>query len=140
PRGSRALDPHRLPPFLPNPGPQQRVILEMRSLLLTNHFQGINIDFENIEAEDYRLYVPFLQRLRASFTPAHLVVSADLEVSDAAAALDWRAASSVCDFVIVMAYNEHGETTKLPGPIASMNWYRRQLQRAVQVIPRDKLV
>src|SRR5207248_3157891 len=36
--------------------------------------------------------------------------------------------------------NENGEQTKSPGPIASMNWYRRQLQRAVQSIPREKLV
>jgi cellulose synthase/poly-beta-1,6-N-acetylglucosamine synthase-like glycosyltransferase/spore germination protein YaaH len=138
--GSGEFDPKRVHQFLTNPVAQQHVILELRSVLLQYRFQGINIDFEYLDDADYKLYPPFLQRMRAAFAPAHLVVSADLEVSDASAALDWRAVSSACDFVIVMAYNEHGETTKDPGPIASMNWYRRQVLRAVQTIPRDKLV
>jgi cellulose synthase/poly-beta-1,6-N-acetylglucosamine synthase-like glycosyltransferase/spore germination protein YaaH/peptidoglycan/xylan/chitin deacetylase (PgdA/CDA1 family) len=138
--GSGEFDAKRVHEFLLNPAAQQRLIFELRSLLQQYGFQGINVDFENLDAADYRLYVPFLQRLKTSFAPAHLTVSADLEVGDKAAALDWRAVSSACDFVIVMAYNENGETTKLPGPIASMNWYRRQVQRAVETIPRDKLV
>jgi cellulose synthase/poly-beta-1,6-N-acetylglucosamine synthase-like glycosyltransferase/spore germination protein YaaH/peptidoglycan/xylan/chitin deacetylase (PgdA/CDA1 family) len=138
--GSGEFDPKRVHDFLSNPVAQQRLILELRNVLQQYRFQGINVDFENLAAEDYRLYVPFLQRLKAAFAPAHLVVSADLEVSKTAVPLDWRAVSSACDFVIVMAYNENGEGTKTPGPIASMNWYRGQLQRAVQSIPRDKLV
>jgi cellulose synthase/poly-beta-1,6-N-acetylglucosamine synthase-like glycosyltransferase/spore germination protein YaaH/peptidoglycan/xylan/chitin deacetylase (PgdA/CDA1 family) len=138
--GSGEFDPKRVHEFLTNPVAQQRLIFELRSTLQQYHFQGVNVDFENLDPQDDRLYVPFLQRLKTSFAPAHLSVSADLEVNDRAAALDWRAVSSICDFVIVMAYNENGETTKMPGPIASMNWYRRQVQRAVEVIPHDKLV
>src|SRR5437764_8510919 len=138
--GIGAFDPKRVHEFLPNPVAQQHLILELRSTLLQYRFQGINVDFEYLDDADYKLYPGFLQRMRAAFAPAHLVVSADLEVSDKSAALDWRAVSSVCDFVVVMAYNENGERTVTPGPIASMNWYRRQVLRAVQTIPRDKLV
>ncbi len=138
--GSGVFDEHRVHAFLSDPVAQRQVISELRALLLVNHFQGINVDFENLNAADYALYVPFLQRMRGSFAPAHLVISADLEAGEDAKALDWRAVSSVCDFVIVMAYNENGENSKEPGPIASMNWYRGVVQRAVESVPPEKLV
>jgi cellulose synthase/poly-beta-1,6-N-acetylglucosamine synthase-like glycosyltransferase/spore germination protein YaaH/peptidoglycan/xylan/chitin deacetylase (PgdA/CDA1 family) len=137
--GSGDFDEARAHAFLANPVAQQRVILEMRQWLLENRFQGINVDFENLGAADYPRYVQFLERVRTQFAPAHLVVSADLEAGDAAKALDWRAVAAACDFVIVMAYNETGEEDP-PGPIASMNWYRGVVQRAVAGIPSDKLV
>ena len=138
--GSGAFDPKRVHLFLSSPGIQQQLIHELRAWLLQQRFQGINVDLENLDAADYPLYVAFLQRLRAAFAPAHLVVSADLEAGDAAKALDWRAAAASCDFVIVMAYNENGEESAQPGPIASMSWYRKVVQRAVENVPPEKLV
>src|SRR5207302_8590550 len=85
---------------------------------------------------DYPRMVPFLQRMKANLAPVHLSVSADLEASQK---MDWRKAAEICDFVIVMAYDEHGESSK-PGQIASMSWYRDVVQRALRSIPREKLV
>ena len=131
-----AFDAKRVHLFLTNPALQRRIIMELRRWVLENRFQGINVDFENLQDDDLPLYVPFLQRLRTSFAPAGLVVSADLEGSHR---LNWRAVSAVCDFVVVMAYDEHSETSK-PGPIASIDWYRHVLERAVSEVPREKLV
>ena len=128
------FDPKRVHHFLQNPDLQDRVILQLRNWVLANHFQGVNVDFENMPEEDDPLYVPFLQRLRASFAPSHLLVSADLE---AARKIDWRAVSNVCDYVVVMAYDENVRT---PGPISSINWFRDVVARAVRVVPREKLV
>ncbi|PYQ35338.1 MAG: hypothetical protein DMF57_03475, partial [Acidobacteria bacterium] len=130
------FDAKRVHVFLTNPKQQDLIISDLRRWVLANHFQGINVDFENLLEGDYPLYLPFLQRLKTAFAPYHLVVSADLESS---APLNWRAVSSVCDFVVVMAYDEHGERSK-PGPIASIGWYRDILDRAVRSVPREKLV
>ncbi|HKO00696.1 MAG TPA: glycosyltransferase, partial [Thermoanaerobaculia bacterium] len=70
------------------------------------------------------------------------LVSADLEARTTSLdhptpQVDWRAASSICDYVVVMAYDENAKT---PGAIASMNWYRTVLQHAVSEIPPEKLV
>ena len=135
-----AFDAKRVHLFLTNPTMQNGVIIQLRRWLLANHFQGINVDFENLSDADLPLFVPFLQRLRTSFAPAHLIVSADLEANaEKARRLNWRAAAAACDFVVVMAYDEHGEQSK-PGPISSINFYRQTLQHAVETIPRDKLV
>jgi cellulose synthase/poly-beta-1,6-N-acetylglucosamine synthase-like glycosyltransferase/spore germination protein YaaH/peptidoglycan/xylan/chitin deacetylase (PgdA/CDA1 family) len=130
------FDAKRLHLFLTHPDLQNRIILQLRQWIVVNRFQGINVDFENLLPEDHALYVPFLLRLKAAFAPYHLIVSADLEASRP---LDWAAIASICDFVVVMAYDEHGETAK-PGPIASIEWYRGVLDRAVRKIPREKLV
>jgi cellulose synthase/poly-beta-1,6-N-acetylglucosamine synthase-like glycosyltransferase/spore germination protein YaaH/peptidoglycan/xylan/chitin deacetylase (PgdA/CDA1 family) len=130
------FDAKRVHVFLTHPEIQDRIIFQLRQWLLSNHFQGINFDFENLLEEDNARYVPFLQRLKTSFAPYHLVVSADLEPSRP---INWRAVSSVCDFIVVMAYDEHGETSK-PGPIASIGWYRTVLEKAIRFVPREKLV
>ncbi len=130
------FDAKRVHIFLTHPEIQDRIIFQLRQWVLANHFQGINVDFENLLEEDNALYVPFLQRLKAAFAPYQLVVSADLEPSRP---INWRAVSSVCDFIVVMAYDEHGERSK-PGPIASIAWYRTVLERATRNIPREKLV
>jgi cellulose synthase/poly-beta-1,6-N-acetylglucosamine synthase-like glycosyltransferase/spore germination protein YaaH/peptidoglycan/xylan/chitin deacetylase (PgdA/CDA1 family) len=130
------FDPQRVHVFLSDIPLQTRIILQLRNWLLSNHFQGVNVDFENLRPEDYPLYVTFLHRLRGAFQPSGLLVSADLQ---AGAPLDWKAVSAICDFVVIMAYDEHASGTG-PGPIASMNWYRSVLQRATRSVPRDKLV
>ncbi|HEV7922962.1 MAG TPA: glycosyl hydrolase family 18 protein, partial [Thermoanaerobaculia bacterium] len=129
------FDPQRVHIFLNHPELQTKVIMELRRWCLANRFQGINVDFENLRPEDQHLLIPFLQRLRSSFAPARLLVSADLE---AGRQVDWRAAASLCEFVVVMAYDEHNAAK--PGPIASIDWYRGVLRRALEAIPREKLV
>ena len=130
------FDPQRVHLFLTNAFAQRQVMLQLENWILTNHFQGINVDFENLAPADYPLLIAFLQRLKTEFAPKGLLVSADLE---APKSLNWRAVSNICDFVVVMAYDEHSSTSQ-PGPISSMKWYRQVLLRAVSSIPREKLV
>src|SRR3954452_7352680 len=134
--GSGQFDPKRVHVFLSNPHLQTQTIMQLRQWCMRNQFQGINVDFENVPAEDYGLFVDFLRRMKTNFAAVRLVVSADLEATKP---LDWRAVSSICDFVVVMAYDEHGENGP-PGPIASIGWYRSVVQRALKSIPREKLV
>jgi hypothetical protein len=117
------FDPKRVHIFLNSPALQNRVIADLRKWVLQNRFQGINVDFENLPDADYALYVPFLQRMKTAFAPNHLLVTVDLEANKP---LNWRAVSSICDFVVVMAYDEHGSVGPA-GPIASMKWYRETL-------------
>lgn len=134
--GSGEFDPKRVHLFLTNPALQQKMIMSLRQWCQANKFQGINVDFENLMPQDYPLMIPFLERMKANFAPVHLSVSADLEAGEK---IDWRKASSICDFVVVMAYDEHGENSK-PGPIAGISWYRDVVMRALRSIPREKLV
>lgn len=130
------FDPHRAHLFLTNPRAQQIIIGQLRDWCRANRFQGINVDLENLDDADYPLLIPFLQRMKAAFAPFRLAVSADLEADKP---LDWQKISATCDFVVLMAYDEHNSTSP-PGPIASINWYRRMLVKALTSInPRDRI-
>ncbi|HYS53748.1 MAG TPA: glycosyltransferase [Thermoanaerobaculia bacterium] len=131
------FDSKRVHILLNDPAIQADIIFKLRQWVLMNNFQGINVDFENIPDPDRSLYLPFLRRLKGSFAQYHLVVSADLEAGHD---IDWREASAICDYVVVMAYDEHGSGTKTPGPIASIGWYRGVLDHALRDIPPEKLV
>jgi cellulose synthase/poly-beta-1,6-N-acetylglucosamine synthase-like glycosyltransferase/spore germination protein YaaH/peptidoglycan/xylan/chitin deacetylase (PgdA/CDA1 family) len=130
------FDPVRVHKFLTTPATQDLIILQLEHWCIANRFQGINVDFENLPDPDYPLLIKFLQKLKKAFDPRHLTVSVDLEADKP---LDWRAVSAICDFVVVMAYDEHGSNAG-PGPIASIGWYRDTLVRALRSIPREKLV
>jgi cellulose synthase/poly-beta-1,6-N-acetylglucosamine synthase-like glycosyltransferase/spore germination protein YaaH/peptidoglycan/xylan/chitin deacetylase (PgdA/CDA1 family) len=138
--GSGEFDAKRVHVFLHDPALQQKAIVGLRDWCLKYHFQGINVDFENVDTADYPLLIPFLNRMKSVFGPSKLLVSIDLEAKKTT--LDWRAVSSVCDFVVVMAYDEHSEKSA-PGPISSISWYRDVVRRAVDPVhgvPREKLV
>src|SRR5207237_3688723 len=118
--GAGEFDPKRAHALLTNPDYQMKVILGLRHWCGENRFQGINVDFENLALDDYKLLPSFLERMKQPFAPANLVVSADLESKKP---LDWKRVAQICDFVVVMAYDEHSENSD-PGPIASIAWYR----------------
>jgi poly-beta-1,6 N-acetyl-D-glucosamine synthase len=130
------FDPKRAHELLIDPAKQTIIIFQLRQWVLANHFQGINVDFENLYDNDYPRLLPFLQRMKAAFVQSNLTVSVDLADTDTTKPL-WKPASSICDFIVVMAYDEHGSASK-PGPIASINWYRRVVDDAASSIPRNK--
>jgi peptidoglycan-N-acetylglucosamine deacetylase len=136
--GSGEFDQTRVHLLLGDPQRQDDIISGLRSWCFANHFHGINVDFENLDAADYALLPAFLRRMKTAFDQNQLSVSCDLEARAPETA--WRAISAICDFVIVMAYDEHSSMSAKPGPIASMNWYRDVLDRAGRNIPREKLV
>jgi cellulose synthase/poly-beta-1,6-N-acetylglucosamine synthase-like glycosyltransferase/spore germination protein YaaH/peptidoglycan/xylan/chitin deacetylase (PgdA/CDA1 family) len=138
--GTGEFDTKRVHVFLNDPALQQNTIVRLKNWCVERGFQGINVDFENLDTADYPLLIPFLTRMKVVFAEKKLLVSIDLEAKSTT--LDWRAAAAVCDFVVVMAYDEHGEKSA-PGPLASISWYRDVVRRAVDPVhgvPREKLV
>jgi cellulose synthase/poly-beta-1,6-N-acetylglucosamine synthase-like glycosyltransferase/spore germination protein YaaH/peptidoglycan/xylan/chitin deacetylase (PgdA/CDA1 family) len=133
------FDAQRVHIFLNDVNRQLRLIGQVRGWVQQNGFQGINIDFENLEAADYPLLVAFLRRVRDEFAPFHLIVSADLEAKKYTAP-EFRAAASYCDYVVVMIYDEHSSAASGPGPISSVQFFRDILGKVTKFIPREKLV
>lgn len=139
------FDPVRAHVLLSDPALQQRIISQLLNWVVSNRFQGINVDFENLSDQDTRLLIPFLQRMHTAFAPHKLTVSVDIEAKllgedfNRATHFDWRALDRACDFLVIMAYDEHA-SVGAPGPIASIGWYQTVLQRAIRLVPRDKFV
>jgi hypothetical protein len=116
---------------------QDAVVRAVVDWLQKAKFQGLNLDFENLKAEDYRRLPGFVSRLRNALHPAGLQLSVDVEVGQRALPLAQLA--QLADFVVLMAYNQHSQAGA-PGPIAGIGWYDSVLTRTLATIPAGKAV
>ena len=123
--------------LLSDPARQVRLGKAARSWLKGHGFGGLNLDLENLSAEDVAHVPELLQRLRHEFAGSGLALSFDLQVEGvvppSAALARW------CDFVVLMGYDEHGRNGGA-GPLCGAPWFSDALDRAVLAIPPRKLV
>ena len=131
------FDPRRAHQLLTSPANQDAVVRSVTAWLQQQKFQGLNLDFENLEDRDYARLPDFVARLRDALHPAGLQLSVDIEVGQPAVPLVRLA--DLADFVILMAYNQHGQTSR-PGPIATVGWYDSVLTRVLAKVPASKVV
>jgi len=105
---------------------------------------GINIDFENLGLENRDLFTEFMDKLAAETSKLGLALSVD--VTKHAAASSWsvcydRAALGIiCDYVILMAYDQNSASSSVPGPVASLPWTRDAVNRLLAEVPPKKII
>lgn len=119
---------------------------ELRKALIANiveaahAYDGVQIDFEAIRAEEKEPFIAFLKEIKQTL-PREKIFSVCLpartrELKDA---FPYREIGAIADRVIVMAYDEHWRGGP-PGPIASIEWCQRVMLYAQKEIPAKKLV
>ena len=108
-------------------------------------FDGVQIDFEAIAAEDGTAYLNFLAAVKKAlpkdkvFSVAVMARWAEHKQKNPSDAFDYPFISMIADRVVVMAYDEHYRGGG-PGPVASLPWCRNIYNHARQTIPAEKLV
>ncbi|HEY1205500.1 MAG: glycosyltransferase [Bryobacteraceae bacterium] len=107
------------------------------SNLLEHKFAGANIDLEELRVGDRGRMVEFLRALRDRLKPAGMLVTLSVPAGDSA--YDLRELSALCDFVVPMVYDEHYQSGA-PGPVASQEWFDRQLGQLAKLLPPEKTV
>jgi len=109
----------------------------VRFLTALPAYRGISLDFENLPDETFPAYIVFIQELYAELHPRNLRLYVNTPISTEDKDLKTIAANS--DGLVLMNYDEH-QTTSVPGPIASQNWFVANLTRAMKVVPKEKLI
>lgn len=142
PRATRLKDPAMIHALLSHTARRSAHIAELTAL--AGPVDGIEIDYENLQARDREAFSTFLTELAGALhrrsRKLAVVVQAktDDRAGDGARAIDWRAAATVADGVKVMAYHFH-HASGSPGPIAPPAWVDRLARFALERIPREKL-
>ncbi len=146
-------DPTRTHELLSNPAAVQRAIQQMVLFAKSYPYSGFQIDFEHIPMKDQKLFDDFMTQAAAAMHAAHFQLSVAIipRVTDAASsdaqrsniehwsgAYDYPVLGKACDFVTLMAYDQHGDGTT-PGPASPPNYLQQVIQYALQYIPADKL-
>ncbi|WP_188690491.1 LysM peptidoglycan-binding domain-containing protein [Pullulanibacillus camelliae] len=109
-------------------------------------YQGVNIDFENVNPEDREAYNSFLEKAVEALHNAGLFVSTSLAPKTSGTqqgvlyeAHDYPAHGRIVDFVVLMTY-EWGYRFGPPQAISPITQIKRVLDYAVSVIPTQKIM
>ena len=108
--------------------------------LASDRYRGLMIDFEDFSLT--KAQAGFLDLLNELSQDLH-AKSMKLYVSVPAnnPAFPYRAVSNAADGVILMNYDEHyAGAGGAPGPVASQDWFTKNLSDAKKSIPTDKLI
>jgi len=131
--------------MMDTPQKRERVARALADLAEDRGFDGIQIDFEAINADDADLLTAFMEALANEFRPRRLIVSQAViaRSSDASSvwggAYDYRRLGQINDFISIMAYDYTSAASKTPGPTAPIWWVESVLDYAVSRIPAEKI-
>ncbi|MDY3250916.1 MAG: glycosyl hydrolase family 18 protein [Candidatus Choladocola sp.] len=104
-------------------------------------FDGINIDFEGIAQEAGYDYVQFMRELSILCRKNGIVLSVDVPVPmDFSKHYNRRELGTVCDYVIVMGYDEHYAGSDVAGSVASMDFEITGIENMLTEVPKEKLI
>ena len=107
---------------------------------------GINVDFENMKAEDKDMYSRFIIELTPRLKEIGAVTSVDVTAPDGgetwSMCFDRHVIGDVADYIIFMAYDQNGVSSTTPGTTAGYNWVNLSLNKFLQteVIDSDKII
>lgn len=102
---------------------------------------GVNIDFENIGVDAGQHFVQFLRELSIRCREEGLILSVDNYVPyNYNAYYDLEEQGVVCDYIIIMGYDEHWAGDSEAGSVASIGYVRYGLEKTCEYVPSNKVI
>lgn len=122
---------------LRNPAKRNRLINDISRFLVTNKFQGINLDFEDMQEKTLGLLADFQEALYNKLHAEGLLVTQDIMPNDD----NYNIAkiSRLNDYLFLMAYDQH-YTTSVAGPVSEQQWIEKILDETAKSVPSEKIV
>jgi len=113
-------------------------------LVESNSFDGIDIDYESLAAQDRELFTRFIEELAAALHVRNktLSIAVHAKTDDVGswggpAAQDWLRLGAAADRFKIMTYDYHHAASQA-GPIAPLTWIDAVLRYAATVVPPHK--
>ncbi len=127
--------------FLNNREKGDKIIDELLGYIIDLRADGINVDFESIYDEDGDAYVDFMKRLADRFHEMNLTVSVDTYMpAPYNERYHMKEMGEICDYVVLMAYDEHFSTSPQAGSVSSLPWVEKYLEISQGLMDMDKLI
>jgi cellulose synthase/poly-beta-1,6-N-acetylglucosamine synthase-like glycosyltransferase/spore germination protein YaaH/peptidoglycan/xylan/chitin deacetylase (PgdA/CDA1 family) len=116
---------------------QEAFIQNLVDTLTYYNFQGINIDFEDITEPTNEPLTNFQKRLYEALHAKKMTVTMDVSVMNDD--YDYKKLSDYNDYVVLMAYDQHSDTTAI-GPISAQKWIEEALDWTAKRIDSKKII
>jgi spore germination protein YaaH len=124
---------------------REKTINQVVNYAVENKIQGINIDFENMKEIDVNVFSQFVRELSALLRNKGIVVSIDVTVPDGSPTwslcYDRKELNDAVDYIILMAYDQHGISSSNPGSVAALNWVETNINKMLNLgVDKEKLI
>jgi cellulose synthase/poly-beta-1,6-N-acetylglucosamine synthase-like glycosyltransferase/spore germination protein YaaH/peptidoglycan/xylan/chitin deacetylase (PgdA/CDA1 family) len=123
--------------MLANPASRQKVSKELENFAAAQREPGIVVDFELMPKSSQVDFQYFVHDLAAALHSGNLKLMVALPAADWD--YDYKYIASQADAIIVMNYDFHYPTSS-PGPIAPQDWFVRNIDNILKIVPPDKVV
>ncbi|HEX8802078.1 MAG TPA: polysaccharide deacetylase family protein, partial [Terriglobales bacterium] len=123
--------------FLADPAARQRFRNELIAFLETDQYKGVTLDIEAFPDNSRSDYKQLVKELYGDLQSRGLKLYIAVPVNDRQ--FDYAGIAQLSDGLILMNYDEHypgGE----PGAVASQDWFINNLEEALAVMPREKII
>ncbi|NLT95384.1 MAG: glycosyl hydrolase [Clostridia bacterium] len=121
-----------------------KVIKQILTYVDLYKLDGINLDFENMHLKDKDAFVQFVRELTPLLHEKDRVVSLDVtfisKSENWSMVYDRRSLGEIVDYMMVMAYDEHGTFSSRPGSVSSLPWVEKGLQAILEQVPNEKVI
>lgn len=131
--------------FLANPNQTQNVINKLVQSASALHWDGVNLDIENVNIQDRDAFSAFVKNLSSALNKSSIIFSIDLPPDSGGdnknSPFDHEALGKYCNYIFFMGYDQHWSTDPVPGPVTSLSWLKDNVQEYIQTgVSPDKLI
>ncbi|HWX93832.1 MAG TPA: glycosyltransferase [Terriglobales bacterium] len=123
--------------FLMNPAARATFRQQIDVFLASDKYHGLMVDFEDFPKSAQPGYLALLGELSADLHASGLKLYVSVPARDRD--FDYAAIAARTDGIVLMNYDEH-ESENEAGPVASQDWFTKNLEIAKQKVSLDKLI
>jgi cellulose synthase/poly-beta-1,6-N-acetylglucosamine synthase-like glycosyltransferase/peptidoglycan/xylan/chitin deacetylase (PgdA/CDA1 family) len=123
--------------MLASPAARERLSKSLADFATSQHQAGVVVDFELMPQSSQPDFSRFIHDLAIAMHTANLKLMVAVPAADWS--YDYKYLAEQADAVILMNYDLHYPTSD-PGPIAPQDWFERDIQNIVKIVPPAKIV
>jgi peptidoglycan-N-acetylglucosamine deacetylase len=123
--------------MLANPSARENLARQLEEYADAEHQAGIVVDFESMPKSSMADFQRFTHDLAGDLHARNLKLMVALPAADWS--YDYKYFGAQADAIILMNYDFHYPSSA-PGPIAPQDWFVRDIQNMVKLVPPQKLV
>jgi peptidoglycan-N-acetylglucosamine deacetylase len=123
--------------MLANPAARTNMASQLEEFADAEHQPGIVVDFESLPKSSMQDFQSFTHSLSVALHSKGLKLMVGLPAADFS--YDYKFFAAQADAIILMNYDFRWSTSD-PGPIAPQDWFVRNIDNMVKLVPPEKLV
>ena len=106
-----------------------------------NNLDGINLDIEQLPEDAGEDYTEFVRELSIELNKVGCALSIDTYIPyNFNRQYNLKEYNDFCDYVIIMAYDEHYAGSKVAGSVSSINYVRDAINLSLAQVNKEKLI